>query len=232
MAKYQAYAEYKDSGVEWLGEIPSHWDLRKFKHHFRSAMGETILGADLIEDGKLPVYSATEGDHFFGYVNSSSVVLEKGDFVIPARGNSIGFPKLVVTTSTCSQTTIYAKMHKKIHSKFTFYYLLGCKPYLFQFVQTAIPQITVEEVKNNHLVHPSLEEQTQIANFLDHETAKIDSLIEKQQQLIELLKEKRQAVISHAVTKGLDPSVKMKDSGVEWLGEIPSHWKITALKSY
>ncbi|EPG8905656.1 restriction endonuclease subunit S, partial [Acinetobacter baumannii] len=187
MAKYQAYAEYKDSGVEWLGEIPSHWDLRKFKHHFRSAMGETILGADLIEDGKLPVYSATEGDHFFGYVNSSSVVLEKGDFVIPARGNSIGFPKLVVTTSTCSQTTIYAKMHKKIHSKFTFYYLLGCKPYLFQFVQTAIPQITVEEVKNNHLVHPSLEEQIKIANFLDYETAKIDHLIEKQQQLIELL---------------------------------------------
>ncbi|RUP40704.1 MAG: restriction endonuclease subunit S [Acinetobacter sp.] len=230
MAKYQAYAEYKDSGVEWLGEIPSHWDLRKFKHHFRSAMGETILGADLIEDGKLPVYSATEGDHFFGYVNSSSVVLEKGDFVIPARGNSIGFPKLVVTTSTCSQTTIYAKMHKKIHSKFTFYYLLGCKPYLFQFVQTAIPQITVEEVKNNHLVHPSLEEQIQIANFLDHETAKIDHLIEKQQQLIELLKEKRQAVISHAVTKGLDPNVPMKDSGVAWLGEVPEHWVVSKLK--
>ncbi|HAV4196072.1 restriction endonuclease subunit S [Acinetobacter baumannii] len=230
MAKYQAYAEYKDSGVEWLGEIPSHWDLRKFKHHFRSAMGETILGADLIEDGKLPVYSATEGDHFFGYVNSSSVVLEKGDFVIPARGNSIGFPKLVVTTSTCSQTTIYAKMHKKIHSKFTFYYLLGCKPYLFQFVQTAIPQITVEEVKNNHLVHPSLEEQIKIANFLDYETAKIDHLIEKQQRLIELLKEKRQAVISHAVTKGVDPNVLMKDSGVEWLGEVPEHWQLVPLK--
>ncbi|HAV5320416.1 TPA: restriction endonuclease subunit S [Acinetobacter baumannii] len=229
MAKYQAYAEYKDSGVEWLGEIPSHWDLRKFKHHFRSAMGETILGADLIEDGKLPVYSATEGDHFFGYVNSSSVVLEKGDFVIPARGNSIGFPKLVVTTSTCSQTTIYAKMHKKIHSKFTFYYLLGCKPYLFQFVQTAIPQITVEEVKNNHLVHPSLEEQIKIANFLDYETAKIDHLIEKQQRLIELLKEKRQAVISHAVTKGLNPNVPMKDSGVEWLGEVPQNWTATKI---
>ena len=232
MAKYQQYKEYKDSGVEWLGVIPSHWDLRKFKHHFRSAMGETILGADLIDYGKFPVYSATEGDCFFGYVNSSSVVLEKGDFVIPARGNSIGFPKLVVTTSTCSQTTIYAKMHKKIHSKFTFYYLLGCKPYLFQFVQTAIPQITVEEVKNNYLVYPSPEEQTQIANFLDHETSKIDSLIEKQQQLIQLLKEKRQAVISHAVTKGLDPRVKMKDSGVEWLGQVPEHWAISALGYY
>jgi len=121
-------------------------------------------------------------------------------------------------------------MHKKIHSKFTFYYLLGCKPYLFQFVQTAIPQITVEEVKNNHLVHPSLEEQTQIAKFLDHETTKIDHLIEKQQQLIELLKEKRQAVISHAVTKGLNPNVPMKDSGVEWLGEVPEHWETLPLK--
>lgn len=232
MAKYQKYTEYKDSGVEWLGKIPSHWNLKRFKHHFRSAMGETILGSDLIDDGKIPVYSATEGNHFFGYVDASSVLLEKGDIVIPARGNSIGFPKLVESLSTCSQTTIYAKKIKNIDSQFVFYYLLGCKPYLFQFVQTAIPQITVDEVKNNYLICPQAEEQLQIVSFLDHETSKIDTLIAKQEKLIELLKEKRQAVISHAVTKGLNPNVPMKDSGVEWLGEVPEHWDVCKIQYY
>src|SRR5690625_6952266 len=79
---------------------------------------------------------------------------------------------------------------------------------------------------------PPLKEQTQIARFLDHETARIDALIEEQQRLIELLKEKRQAVISHAVTKGLDPNVPMKDSGVEWLGEVPEHWRVSKLAHY
>lgn len=89
-----------------------------------------------------------------------------------------------------------------------------------------IPHVNGEELRGIVLPLPELNEQTQIANFLDYETAKIDHLIEKQQQLIELLKEKRQAVISHAVTKGLNPNVPMKDSGVEWLGEVPEHWGI------
>ena len=89
--------------------------------------------------------------------------------------------------------------------------------------------LNAEKVRNLPLVFPTLLEQTQIARFLDHETARIDALIEEQQRLIELLKEKRQAVISHAVTKGLDPTVPMKDSGVEWLGEVPAHW---VCKSY
>jgi type I restriction enzyme S subunit len=91
-------------------------------------------------------------------------------------------------------------------------------------------RINLGELKKLKVPYPSLSEQIQIRTFLDHETAKIDSLIEKQQQLIELLKEKRQAVISHAVTKGLNPDVPMKDSGVEWLGQVPEHWGITKLK--
>jgi type I restriction enzyme S subunit len=88
-----------------------------------------------------------------------------------------------------------------------------------------------ELICNAHLLAPTFEEAQHIANFLDHETAKIDTLIEKQQQLIQLLKEKRQAVISHAVTKGLNPDAPMRDSGVEWLGEVPEHWEVKRLKN-
>src|SRR5690606_7911828 len=93
-----------------------------------------------------------------------------------------------------------------------------------------LKRVPTDVINNFKIAAPTLCEQTQIARFLDHETARIDALIEEQQRLIELLKEKRQAVISHAVTKGLDPTVPMKDSGVEWLGEVPAHWEVKRLK--
>jgi len=226
MAKYKAYPEYKDSGVEWLGEVPSHWNVAKTMRYFKIAMGQTILKEQLEDDGEWPVYSATEGDSYFGYVSSPQVKLGVGDLVIPARGNSIGSVKLVSGKSTTTQTTIYCKhLTQAIYPAFAYYFMLGNRKNLFWFTQTAIPQITVEEVGCNPILLPTYEEQGVVASFLDHETAKIDNLIEKQQQLIELLKEKRQAVISHAVTKGLNPDVPMKDSGVEWLEYIPEHWE-------
>ena len=133
--------------------------------------------------------------------------------------------------ATTSQTTIYCKrlQTKGLSSTFVYWFMRGLKPYLFFFTQTAIPQLTVEEVSSNPLLLPSLPEQTAIAAFLDRETAKIDALVQEQQRLIELLKEKRQAVISHAVIKGLNPDAPMKDGGVEWLGGVPEHWTIKRL---
>ena len=98
--------------------------------------------------------------------------------------------------------------------------------------KATIPHYTAEKVETSPLLLPNCDEQLHISLFLDHETAKIDNLIEKQQQLIELLKEKRQAVISHAVTKGLNPDVQMKDSGVEWLGDVPAHWEVKRIKHF
>ena len=231
MAKYKAYPEYKDSGVEWLGKVPRHWNVAKTMRYFKIAMGQTILKEQLEDDGEWPVYSATEGNSYFGYVSNPQVRLGFGDLIIPARGNSIGFVKLVSGKSTTTQTTIYCKhLTHAIYPAFAYYFMLGNRKNLFWFTQTAIPQITVEEVGCNPILLPSYEEQSVVASFLDHETAKIDNLIEKQQQLIELLKEKRQAVISHAVTKGLNPDVPMKDSGVEWLGEVPEHWVTSRYK--
>lgn len=165
---FKEYPSYKDSGVEWLGKVPEHWGVSKFKYYYNSAMGETILKEDLKDDGVLPVYSATENTDFFGAVNSSSVILDIGDLVIPARG-SIGSVKLVSCRSTCTQTTIYAKKYKKIEDKFVFYFSVGCRLNLFQYSKTAIPQITVNQVKNNTLLLPVLNEQSQIVSFLDPE---------------------------------------------------------------
>lgn len=106
MSRYKAYAEYKDSNIQWLGKLPSNWGIVKLGYFYKIAMGQTILKEDLVEDGEWPVFSATEGDHYFGHVNSPNVKLGYGDFVIPARGNSIGAVKIVKEKSTTTQTTI------------------------------------------------------------------------------------------------------------------------------
>jgi type I restriction enzyme S subunit len=193
-------APMKDSGIDWIGQIPAHWDVKRFKHFFSTAMGETILGENLIDDGKIPVYSATEGDHFFGYVNKSRVNLSAGDLVIPARGNSIGFPKLVAGPATCSQTTIYAKKLRSISSDFVFFYLWSCKRFLFQFVQTAIPQITVDEVKNNILLMPPQQEQAELVEHCEDITQRFDGAIAIKRRQIDALNEYKTSLINAAVT--------------------------------
>lgn len=227
---YKPYSKYKDSGVEWIGRIPEHWEIKKFKHLYKSNMGATLLKTDLVKDGEVPVYSATESDIIFGYVNEASVMLEQGDLVIPARGNSIGFVTVVKGKATCTQTTIYSKrIRDDFNSGFIFQYLRGLKEILFQFDRTAIPQITVGEIKENPVVLPPIYEQTTIADFLDEKTAQIAKLIENKQKLIELLKEERIAIIKQSVTRGIDPNVKLKPSGIEWLGDIPEHWAVSKI---
>lgn len=225
------YNSYIDSGIEWIGRIPTNWTLSKLKFMTSLRMGETILKEQLVEDGEIPVYSATESHTILGYVNESLFTLEAGDIVIPARGNSIGFVKLLTHQAVSTQTTIACFTDKqKVNPTFLFYYLVGLKPQIFHFDQTAIPQITVDQVKNKPVTLPPCQEQTQIARYLDYKTAKIDALIEKKQRLIELLEEERKAIINQAVTKGLNPDAPMKDSGIDWLGDIPEHWEVKRLK--
>lgn len=219
MAKYQAYAEYKDSGVQWLGEIPSHWKLTRLKFLAKIRNGqdykhvETETGFPVMGSGGQFTFSST---YMF---NRPSVLL--------GRKGTIDKPLYIDEPFWTVDTMYYTEVNKDIDVKY-FYYL--SKTILFNrySTNTALPSMTQENLNNFEFsVPPSVFERNQIRNFLDHETAKIDHLIEKQQQLIELLKEKRQAVISHAVTKGLDPNVPMKDSGVEWLGEVPEHWEVS-----
>jgi len=225
------YDNYKNSNIEWIGIIPEHWIISKAKNISSFRMGQTITKEELIDDGKYPVYSATEGDHYFGRINDPIFLLKEGDIVIPARGNSIGYIAFVFEKSVSTQTTIANFIDKsKINSKFLYYYYRGHRKELFFYDNTAIPQITVEQVKNNPVLLPSIVEQSQIANYLDHQTALIDEIINRKEKQIELLKEKRKAIINELVTKGLDTNALMKDSGIEWLGEIPEHWNTIKLK--
>lgn len=223
VAKYQKYAEYKDSGVEWLGEIPSHWKVTRLKFLAKIKNGQDYKHVEA-ENG-YPVMGS--GGQF---TFSKEYMFDKPSVLLGRKG-TIDKPLFIDEPFWTVDTMYYTDVQKEIDVKY-FYYL--AKTILFDrySTNTALPSMTQENLNNFEFAIPhDIGERQSIRFFLDHETAKIDSLIEKQQKLIELLKEKRQAVISHAVTKGLNPDVLMKDSGVEWLRQVPEHWNVGRLKN-
>ncbi|BBU18911.1 type I restriction-modification protein subunit S [Acinetobacter sp. BEC1-S18-ESBL-01] len=241
MAKYQAYAEYKDSGVGFLGEIPEHWIVSKVKYLAPFQVGwtpPTKNDSNFIGDNLWVNISDLKGKVINNTVKqiSDKAALEASMDITP-KGSLMYSFKLSVGTVSFAGCDMYTNeaIASFLHSaKLPLSYLYYALPkFVIENASTNIYGANIlnqELIRNALLVKIPYIEAEKIANFLDHETAKIDHLIEKQQQLIELLKEKRQAVISHAVTKGLDPNVPMKDSGVAWLGEVPEHWKVTRFK--
>ncbi|HBS3521688.1 restriction endonuclease subunit S [Klebsiella variicola] len=241
MAKYKAYPEYKDSGVEWLGKVPNHWEILSAKRMFQSVRTPAYKSDEQLaasqKYGVIPqslmmqlndskVMLALKGTESFRHV-------EANNFVISLRSFEGGIEYSQYTGCVSPAYTVL-KNSKPISYGY-YRYLLKCTPFIAALQSSTDSlrdgkSINYEQFSALSLPLSSVQEQNVIAAFLDHETAKIDKLFEKQQQLIELLKEKRQAVISHAVTKGLNPDVPMKDSGVEWLGEVPEHWEVKKLK--
>ena len=241
--EYQAYPEYQESGEEWLGRVPSHWDVIQIKHLSTVKRGASPRP---IDDAK---YFDDDGEYAWtriADVTASDVYLSKAPQRLSDLGSSLSvklepeslFLSIAGTVGKPCITGMKACIHDgfvyfpelKIPNKFLFYVFAGEQAYkgLGKFgTQLNLNTDTVGGIK---IGCTSNEEIKGIINFLDHETAKIDTLIEKQQQLIKLLKEKRQAVISHAVTKGLNPNAPMRDSGVEWLGEVPEHWEVKRLR--
>lgn len=232
--KYQAYPEYRDSGVEWLGEIPVHWNIKRLGHFFEERR-------EKVSDKDFPALSVTmqgivpqlETAAKTDAGDNRKLVL-KDDFVMNSRSDRKGSAGVSQLNGSVSLISIVMQP-KKINVNFA-HHLLRSYPFQEEFyrygkgIVADLWSTNASEMKNILLPEIPGSESENIANFLNYETAKIDNLIEKQQQLIELLKEKRQAVISHAVIKGLNPDVPMKDSGVEWLGEVPKHWHICKLK--
>lgn len=217
--------EYKDSGIEWIGQIPKEWGMVKYKFFASSRMGETILSEDTADEG-VPIYSATQGSQIFGYIKNPKLILTAGDFVIPARGNSIGCVSIVTDdVATCTQTTICSCDIHNIYNIFLYYCSLGLKEYWFRYDGSAIPQITVNQVNNNIVICPPFSEQQKIADYLDKVCGEVDEMVALQETMIEELKAYKQSVITEAVTKGLDPNVPMRNSGIDWIGEIPEHWE-------
>jgi len=233
-SKYQAYPEYKDSGTEWLGKVPSHWEIKRLGSFFEERRDKVsdkdYAPLSVTMHGIVPqLETAAKTD-----AGDSRKLVLKNDFVINSRSDrkgSSGVSSLNGSVSLISTVLV----PKNIQPTFV-HHLLRSQPFqeeYYRFGKGIVADLwstNYSEMKNILIPGPPKDEQLKIANFLDRETAKIDTLIEKQQQLIKLLKEKRQAVISHAVTKGLNPNAKMRDSGVDWLGEVPEHWEVTRAK--
>lgn len=242
MSRYQAYPAYKESGVEFLDSLPAGWRTLRGKYVFSEY-------SERSESGEEQLLSVSE---YYG-VKPRGEVIEEGDFLSRAE-SLVGYKKcqkndLVMNIMLAWKCGLGVSKFDGIvspaYSVFRFngnaspdymHYLLRTDTYTGHFktrstgVIDSRLRLYPESFCDVSLVLPSINEQEKIVTFLDHETAKIDALIEKQQRLIELLKEKRQAVISHAVTKGLNPNAPMKDSGVEWLGEVPAHWEVLLIK--
>lgn len=226
----KAYPEYKSSGIVWLGNIPSHWELSRYKYHSTSRMGETVLRENLSQDG-IPVYSATQDDSIFGYVKNSQLLLRKGDFVIPARGNSIGYVSVVsFDHATCSQTTICSTDFRSINTRYIFYCSIAFKSEWFFYDNTAIPQITVKQIENNIVPNPPIEEQEVIAAYLDDVTGKVDALIAEKQKQVEDLRKYRTSLITETVTRGLNPTTPIRQTNSEWYPNIPYNWNVEKFK--
>ncbi|MDA0148273.1 restriction endonuclease subunit S [Vibrio sp. LaRot3] len=243
--RYKAYPEYKETNLSWLGKVPSHWETVPLKHLAnlnpkKSSVDKemhhqdcSFLPMDKLKLNSLKLDETKQVSEVFDgytYFEDGDVLLAKvtpcfeNKNMAVARGlkNGLGF----------GSSEIYVlRTNNKLHNQFLFYRL---QEDAFMDIATAamsgaggLKRVPAEVINTYKAAFPEFEEQQKIANFLDHETAKIDTLITKQEKLIELLKEKRQAVISHAVTKGLNPDAPMKDSGVEWLGEVPEHWVVS-----
>jgi type I restriction enzyme S subunit len=243
--KYQAYPEYKDSGVEWLGVVPTHWNLTRIKYiaeltpkkpnvqrnlQCSFVPMEKLKTNSIVLDEERLIDDVYDG---YTYFKNEDILMAK---VTPCFENkNIAVAKELVNQIGFGSTEIFVlRINEKASNKYLYYRLQEDS---FMDIATAamtgaggLKRVPSEVVNNFTAAFPFVDEQEVIANFLDHETAKIDTLIEKQQQLIKLLKEKRQAVISHAVTKGLNPNAPMRDSGVEWLSEVPEHWEIKQAK--
>ncbi|EKM94777.1 restriction modification system DNA specificity domain-containing protein [Stutzerimonas degradans] len=228
--------------MEWLGEVPNDWLVKRYKQVFsergeRSLDGsEELMSVSAYYGVKPRAETLDEGDHLSRAESLEGYkICRENDLVMNimlAWNRGLGFawqdgivsPAYSVFHVIDGSTPKYLDYLVRSDEVIRYF-----KAYSAGVIDSRL-RLYPETFGRLYVAIPPVAEQTQIARFLDHETARIDALIEEQQRLIDLLKEKRQAVISHAVTKGLDPTVPMKDSGVEWLGEVPAHWTVTKLK--
>lgn len=249
------YDEYKDSGVAWIGEVPKHWEVCKLKHYSHIVLGKMLMtsppkdseGLYTLEKylksknvGWLQLFLDEDNidEMWFNQYEKSIYKLQENDIVMN-EGGDIG--KVSCWRGVDFDCYIQNSINKitadynRVNAGFLCYWLynLSSLGYFWSIVsQISIAHLTKEKLSNSPVVLPPISEQTAIATYLDTHCAKIDNLISIQQKRIALLQELKQSVITHAVTKGLNPNVEMKQSGVEWIGDVPKHWKVMPLKKY
>jgi len=218
----KTYEKYKDSGIEWIGEIPEHWKVKRLKRFAKICNGQDHKSVyDLTGD-----YPILGSGGEFGRANR---YLHKGPSVLLGRKGTVDKPQYVDFPFWSVDTAYYTDIFPKTDPRFFYYLCTNIQFDLYKY-GSAVPSMNQETLSQIEFPSPSHEEQSSIATFLDRKTTEIDRIIANKQKLIALYEEEKQAVINQAVTKGLDPNVKLKDSGVEWLGEIPEHWEVKKLK--
>lgn len=228
---FPRYPEYKDSGVEWLGKVPAHWNVKRLKQNLRLLTEKTDrrtnpVALENIESWSgrfIPTETEFEGE---------GIAFDKGDILFGKLRPYLAKALLAEAAGEAVGDFHVMRPQADVHARFAQYEILNRS--FIDIVDGAtfgskMPRASWDFLASMPLPTPPYAEQTAIATFLDHETAKIDALVAEQEKLIALLQEKRQAVISHAVTKGLNPNAPMKDSGVKWLGKVPEHWAVCAL---
>ncbi|TZE82098.1 restriction endonuclease subunit S [Calorimonas adulescens] len=248
MSRFKRYERYKDSGVEWIGEIPEHWEINKLKYicSESAVYGLNESAENYVEEGVRFIRTTDIDDKgnldsneegvFLPEEKTKGYILKTGDLLVSRSGSlgtSLYFDENKYGKCSYAGYLIKFRANSKNHPKFLFYF---SKSNIFYIqIQMALVSSTISNFNGNKyanmiLTLPSYNEQKTIANFLDQKTTEIDGLIADKEKLIELLQEKRQAIITEAVTKGLNPNVRMKDSGIDWIGEIPEHWHVKKIK--
>ena len=240
--KMERYPEYKDSGVKWIGEIPQEWEIQKGKWLFTKQERPVRKQDEIVtcfRDGQVTLRSNRKTEGFTNALKEHGYQgIRKGDLVIhnmDAFAGAIG-----VSESDGKSTPVYSacipRQKNKVNPYYYAYFLRNlAKSGLIESLAKGIRERSTDFRFSDFgvllLTFPSLPDQTRIAHFLDQKTAQIDQAIAQKERLIELLKERRQILIHNAVTRGLNPDVKMKESGVEWIGEVPEHWGVKPLRA-
>ena len=242
----EKYSKYKDSGIEWIGEIPEEWTVARLRYRGKSIIGITykpdevsdeangtlVLRSSNVQNGKLDFKDCV-------YVNKKiqkSQLTREGDILVCARNGSahlVGKSAYIPKEWENVSFGAFMSIVRTDLDKFLFYYFNSqvFKGQKGLFVTSTINQLTSSMLNNLDIpIPPTKKEQTAIANYLDQKTAELDHLISEKKQLVKLYKEEKTAIINQAVTKGINPKAKLKDSGIEWLGDIPEHWEVKKLK--
>ena len=230
------YPHYKESDIEWVGRIPVHWELKRLEFAAAIIAGQSPPSEVVtVFSGRFPFL---QGNAEFGSINpmpqlaceGAPKTAHVGDILLSVRA-PVGAINIADQTYGIGRGLCAIHPTSDLHSRFTYYLLLAIRDGLSsQATGSTYDAVTVGNVENLMVALPSVQEQRAISTFLDRETAKIDALVAKKERLMKLLQEKRTALITRAVTKGLHPDVRMKDSGIEWLGAIPAHWDLVALR--
>ena len=232
--RFRRYPEYKDSGVEWLSEIPAHWGTTRVADQSTLINGYPFDSALFTLDEGMPLVRirdlhTTDTAVRFAGDPVAAARITTGDILIGMDGD-FDVARWQGDDALLNQRMCCLRPRQSISGQFMYH----CLPFPLRTINdlthsTTVKHLSSFDVKKVQLPCPPEEEQAVVASFIDHETGKIDALVAKKEQLIELLQEKRTALITRAVTRGLDPNVPMKDSGVDWLNEIPSHWETPSL---